>query len=127
MLDEIMGLVFLPTRSAGWCGLGVTTMTVDVNGEVLPCYTLLHDSRTWQMGTVTAEGIVAAKRVDEIKAILADAGRGSVNYCSNCDIRDSCRGCPGGVFATNGEFTAIDPIGCAFRIGAVEGMLNGWM
>lgn len=118
-----MGLQLSPTVSTRWCGLGETTLTVDVDGKILPCYTLLHDPDSWQMGAVSARGIVSGNRKNVIELKLADA---SPRQCKECDIHDSCRGCAGAIFASSERFTAVDPVGCSFRIGMIEEVLNEW-
>lgn len=123
VLDEAMGLLLSPTVSTQWCGLSETTLTVDVDGKILPCYTLLDDPDSWQMGAVSARGIASGNRKNTIERKLADA---SPRQCKECDIYDSCRGCPGGIFASSERFTAVDPVGCSFRIGMIEEVLNEW-
>lgn len=126
VMDEQTRVVFTDLQDLGWCGLGTTTLTVDVDGAVLPCYTSLYEKDGWRMGSLSKLGYEDEEASTKIGIKLREANPRIARSCSSCDIRDVCRGCPGGVYAANGKFTGVDPVGCAYRIGALEGLLNGW-
>lgn len=126
VMDEQMGVAFSNLSNLGWCGLGTTTLTVDVDGGILPCYTLLYEKEDWQMGSLSAGKTTTTDEQNSIAIKLHDANPRITDSCSSCDIREVCRGCPGGVFAARGSFTGIDPVGCAYRIGVLEGLFGGW-
>ncbi|MDO4413139.1 radical SAM protein [Cutibacterium sp.] len=127
VMDEQMRIIFAHPSNLGWCGLGTTTLTVDVDGSILPCYTLLHDKDKWRMGSLSRHAPADIHANKSIAVKLRNANPRTTQFCSSCDIREVCRGCPGGIFAMNGNFTGIDPVGCAYRIGALEGLLTGWI
>lgn len=118
--------LFAPSSPYGWCGLGRSTVTVDVDGSVLPCYTLLQDQASWKMGTLEEGSFRPDLQLPDVMRLLTLANPNKADECADCEIRSICSGCPGGTFATSGDFTGFNSVGCASRIGKVEGLLRGW-
>lgn len=125
MAREMLGVICNPLTSTLWCGLGQRNITVAADGTVYPCYMFLNKRHQWKMAD-SINNLSEATVPKDIKESLLQASAVNDSRCQTCILREVCRGCPAGVYSEKNDFTGYDPANCAFRFGAVEGILNGW-
>ena len=113
--------------ATGWCGLGVETLTVAQDGSLLPCYTLLQDAAQWTLRLVARDSETETVGCADIYRRLRAADPRRSRSCSDCDIREVCRGCPGGILAQGGDFTGKNIVSCSYQIGRIEGLIRGYL
>lgn len=104
VLQQVTGA----TPQLGWCGLGVETLTVAQDGSLPPCYTLLQEPSRWTLRTVASDPASTTAEAASIQERLDGADPRKLASCVDFDIRDVCRGCPGGRLTQTGEFTGKD-------------------
>lgn len=124
-IHDAMRILFAPNDSHLWCGLGQDMVTVAADGTVYPCYTLLSNREQWRMAD-SIDALNQTKVPHHIIEKLVGASPLLTRQCDSCVLRTVCRGCPGGSEATGGEYTGVSPVSCAYAIGAVEGLIEGW-
>lgn len=124
-IHDMMEALFAPSDSHLWCGLGQDMVTVAADGTVYPCYTLLSNREQWRMAD-SIDALNQTKVPHHIIEKLVGASPLLTRQCDSCVLRTVCRGCPGGSEATGGEYTGVSPVSCAYAIGAVEGLIEGW-
>jgi uncharacterized protein len=125
LVRDILCALFSPHFSMGWCGLGRTTLTISAYGSVLPCYTLIDCGAQWEMNSRLPKPGMPVTLSAKAAHLLDLADPEKAPECIRCAIRDSCRGCPGGIFRAFHRFTGASPEACAYKIGAVDGLLQG--
>lgn len=111
----------------GWCGLGVETLAVAQDGSLPPCYTLLQEPSRWTLRTVASDPASTTAEAASIQERIDGADPRKLASCVDCDIRDVCRGCPGGRLTQTGEFTGKDIVSCSYRIGLIEGLIRDYL
>lgn len=97
------------------------------DGSLLPCYTLLQEPSRWTLRTVASDPASTTAEAASIQERLDGADPRKLASCVDCDIRDVCRGCPGGRLTQAGEFTGKDIVSCSYRIGLIEGLIRGYL
>lgn len=126
-LLDFTALLMKGERAIGWCGLGIDTITVSASGEIFPCYTLLEDRDKWKLAEKLPDWAPGALEKSRVESALLAANPRTIATCRDCCIRAICAGSPGSSVAFGGELTAVDAVGCSYRVGAVEGVLQGWL
>ncbi|WP_250257790.1 radical SAM protein [Dermabacter sp. Marseille-Q3180] len=124
--EDNLGVLFGPKSTHGWCALGRSTCTVTADGTVVPCYTLLDHKNRWTLGHLSDTSFMPSMRSEDIFLELQQATPLKASECQDCDIKEVCRGCPGAVYAQREVFTGRDSISCNYRIGSLEGLIDGW-
>lgn len=126
LVENHLALPFSPKANAGRCALGQSTCTITSDGAMVPCYTLLNNRDEWTMGRMTEGSFIPSKCEPAILRRLRQATPRLHDECDACDIREVCRGCPGAVYSQKGVLTGRDLVACNFRVGALEGLIEGW-
>lgn len=122
---QILSTLLEPRPEGRWCGLGRNTITVSADGTVLPCYTLIGSGPEWIMGDKIQDRADELSLSPSAERAIERARPSWAPECQRCPIRTTCQGCPGGVFRSTGRFTGRDPSQCAYRLGAIDGFLQG--
>lgn len=126
VVEDQLAVLFGPKSSHGWCALGASTCTITADGNVLPCYTLLNKKENWSMGKMRKGSFVPSERRSAILRELQTARPMLSENCVGCEIREVCRGCPGAVYSQKEVLTGYDLVSCNFRMGSLEGLIEGW-
>lgn len=110
----------------GWCGLGVETLTVAQDGSLIPCYMLLQEAPQWTLREVAGDPETNTINAPDIYRRIRLANPRTSGSCDDCEIREVCRGCPGGTLAQGGDFTGKNIVSCSYQIGRIEGLIRGY-
>lgn len=103
------------------CGLGVQTLTVQANGDLVPCYTLIGQSG-FEMGNVFAE---EGESFRSVERLFLNNRKSENAVCSSCAIVKTCHSCPGDMLLSHGSISAPVATTCNYLTGMVEGRVLG--
>jgi uncharacterized protein len=78
------------------CDAGIKGLTVDTNGDVFPCYAVMHSSVS--MGNVLDETFPGTTFA-EVKGLLLASKKSTFAKCGRCWARTLCSSCYGDSFA----------------------------
>lgn len=103
------------------CIAGFTSLTVDADGSIYPCYQLNNDS--CYMGHISAPDVLGSDRLHEIMNAFVKNNKLHHSQCTSCWIRALCTGCFGHMYLLTGSpHTRVDEI-CNRRKKATETLL----
>ena len=81
------------------CGAGVDQFSVDVNGDIYPCFAFIGQSE-YKMGNVTDNDFTDFERISQIcKNNTFD----SITECQNCWAKGLCSNCIGNSYLVHGR------------------------
>lgn len=82
------------------CPVGISSLTVDKQGNIYPCYTLMADE--FFMGTVFDPNVTQSERYEGIQQRLRINSKHEFEKCRACWARTVCSGCVGEIYASKG-------------------------
>ncbi|CED92524.1 radical SAM/SPASM domain-containing protein [Actinomyces succiniciruminis] len=118
-LDSWIQQITIPKRS-NYCGMGTSSLTIDAEGHLTPCYTLIGKEGWTQMQDIDN---LSPHLPDELQTRVSRINKDNDRVCSECAIRDCCWGCPGAQVNTSGEIDTAYSSSCEFMIGFIEGLM----
>lgn len=101
---------FLTRRQCnpGYCGAGLDEITIDVNGDLYPCFMFVN-KKDYCMGTIR-DGVTNSALVADL-----EANRKSCSMvCSRCPVKDICNSCIGARVIENGSISRPSRPMCEF-------------
>ncbi|WKR22089.1 radical SAM/SPASM domain-containing protein [Actinomyces israelii] len=101
---------FLTKRQCnpGYCGAGLDEITIDVNGDLYPCFMLINRSG-YRLGTIR-DGVTNSALVADLEANRKSCS----TVCSRCPIKDVCKSCIGASVIENGSVSRPSRSMCEF-------------
>lgn len=106
------------------CSLGRDTLTVDVNGDIYPCYVLIGLDQ-YRMGNIWLSEPFGNSSFFLVKKLFIKTQKESSKICPSCDIKDVCGSCPGDMLASHDDLLTPFRISCESQIGMYEGLIEG--
>ncbi len=105
------------------CGLGVSTITINVDGGVYPCYTLINENKFLMSNTYDTE--VFSDGFTNIQLVFLNNKKSTNPICLDCDIFYTCSACIGSMFRKWRDLSKPVPFNCQYYLGLREGLLLG--
>jgi len=101
---------FLTKRECnpGYCGAGLDELTVDINGDLYPCFMFINQP-SFRIGTIS-EGVTNIALVGQLEGNR----KAQSSICSRCEIVDSCKACVGARVLENGTLSHPSTTMCHF-------------
>jgi uncharacterized protein len=103
------------------CVAGVTSVTIDSDGAIYPCYTL--NNAACYMGNISDPGVLDSSRFNQILESFVSNSKPRHPQCTTCWVRGLCSGCYGHMYLETGSpHDRVDAI-CTRRKIAGEALL----
>jgi uncharacterized protein len=83
------------------CPVGVSSLTVDVDGTIYPCYQLMKE--TFKMGSVFDPEVLTSTRFKSVEQMMRKNTKNAHPQCRTCWARGVCSGCVGELYASTGS------------------------
>lgn len=83
------------------CPVGVSSLTVDVDGTIYPCYQLMNEN--FVMGTVFDPEVTTSSKFRDVERVMRKNSKNDHPECRTCWARGVCSGCVGELYATTGS------------------------
>jgi uncharacterized protein len=104
-------------------GIGIKSLTVNVDGAIYPCYQLMDSS--FYMGQATEKEIWKTPGYQQVEQRMRANEKFDNDYCKICWARGVCNGCLGELYAQTGSIEQrIDAV-CAGVRGGLEEVIYG--
>lgn len=104
-----------------FCDAGMKGITVDTNGDVYPCYTLL--SPTLKMGNVLDSNYPGAE-FQTIQKSMQSSHKGTFTKCMSCWARPLCSACYADSFGLNGQLEPPQEAMCEMIRATTEAIIT---
>jgi len=98
------------TYSPSFCGVGTASLTIDVNGDIYPCYILMEDE-LW-MGNIQDPEVFSKSPCTTIAQRFLAHNKDSCQPCQRCWARAFCQLCFGAVRNITGNIWEIPSYLC---------------
>jgi len=102
------------------CFAGLGTLTVFPNGDVYPCYFLVHDSLL--MGNIHDSNF-PNERFFRVRKLLLERAKDSITPCKACWARSLCHSCYGFGFSLSETLSAPPEMFCLIQKAMIEAVL----
>ncbi len=101
---------FLTKRECnpGYCGAGLDELTVDINGDLYPCFMFINKPE-FRIGTIN-KGVTNTALITQLETNR----KAHSEICERCAIVDSCKACVGASVLENGTVSRPSTTMCRF-------------
>lgn len=93
----------------GYCGAGLDEITIDINGDIYPCFMFINNE-DFLLGD-TINGITNFSLLEEIENNTKNKNK----RCVSCPVKDTCNMCIGANYIENGDIHEPARTACAFH------------
>jgi len=100
------------------CGAGLTSLTVDAEGDVYPCFVLMQDDL--RMGNIRDPGVFTGERFVQITEQFALHTKADLPNCPHCWARNFCHICFGVNNDATGSPWMVSERWCAWTKRSIE-------
>lgn len=122
LVQRLIDAIKNKKRNTHICSAGLGTLSVDINGNVYPCF-MFTDEKKFNMGTIYENDLFTSKKMKEIREIFFQHGKEKDQKCNDCMLQQFCCGCHGMNYYKNGDINNYEEDFCQMNIRMAEKVL----